>query len=197
MGPFQVASRIVMKNVAAPAIALLLLSVSTARATPASDAAFEEGTALMTAKQLRRGGREVPGGGGRRSQQRPRLVPAGVRVPEGGEAAIAPSRRTSATWISCPNMPDPFYGLGLCLLKTGDKSGALASLRHFVAVAPRPEVEGLDRSRGLGHRGADGAAQPADGRRTPLRSRRRRRPAMPPTSKPSCCATAATSRSRS
>ena len=40
-----------MKNVAAPAIALLLLSVSTARATPASDAAFAEGTSLMTAKQ--------------------------------------------------------------------------------------------------------------------------------------------------
>ena len=38
-----------------------------------------------------------------------------------------------------PNMPDPFYGLGLCLLKTGDKPGALAALRHFVAVAPRPK----------------------------------------------------------
>src|SRR3954452_16108853 len=35
-----------------------------------------------------------------------------------------------------PNMPDPFYGLGLCLLKTGDKPGALAALKHYVAVAP-------------------------------------------------------------
>jgi len=35
-----------------------------------------------------------------------------------------------------PAMPDPYYGLGLCLLNTGDKVGALAALRHFVAVAP-------------------------------------------------------------
>jgi tetratricopeptide (TPR) repeat protein len=38
-----------------------------------------------------------------------------------------------------PSMPDPYYGLGLCLIKTGDKPGALASLKHFVAVAPRPK----------------------------------------------------------
>jgi tetratricopeptide (TPR) repeat protein len=35
-----------------------------------------------------------------------------------------------------PSMPDPYYGLGLCMLSTGDKLGALAALRHFVAVAP-------------------------------------------------------------
>ena len=46
-----------------------------------------------------------------------------------------------------PNMPEPYYGLGLCLRKTGDKPGAIASLKHYVAVEKRPEVEGLDRSR--------------------------------------------------
>ncbi len=41
-------------------------------------------------------------------------------------------------------MPDPFYGLGLCLRETGDKPGALAALKHYVAVAPA-EREGATR----------------------------------------------------
>jgi tetratricopeptide (TPR) repeat protein len=36
-----------------------------------------------------------------------------------------------------PTVPDPYYGLGLCLLKAGDKLGAVAALKHFAAVAPR------------------------------------------------------------
>ena len=84
----------------------------------------------------------------------------GVGAPEGRDAAIARSPPTSRYMDLVPNMPDPYYGLGLCLLKTGDKAGALASLKHSSRSRP-PEVEGLGRSRRVGGRGADGAAAQA------------------------------------
>ena len=127
-----------MKNVAAPAIALLLLSVSTARATPASDTAFAEGTTLMTAKQYAEAAEkfQVVVAADPNNDLGWYQLASAYRKAEKCDRAVPAYKRYMDL---VPNMPDPFYGLGLCLLKTGDKSGALASLRHFVAVAPRPK----------------------------------------------------------
>jgi len=124
-----------VKNAFCVAAGVLLFSTSVARATPASDAAFEEGAALMKAKSY---------------------APAVVKF----EAVVAADANNDLGWYQLavanrqsghcdravvayrrymdlvPNMPEPFYGLGLCLIKTGDKPGALAALKHYVAFAP-------------------------------------------------------------
>lgn len=128
-----------MKIIAAPVIALpLLLSVSTAHGTPASDAAFAEGTTLMTAKRYAEAAdkfQAVVDADANNDLGWYQLASA-YRKADKCDRAVPAYRRYMDL---VPNMPDPYYGLGLCLLKTGDKPGALASLKHFVAVAPRPK----------------------------------------------------------
>ena len=124
-----------MKNAVRAAVALLLFSASTARATPASDAAFEEGVALMKTKSY-----------GPAAVKFEAVVAADANNDLGWYQLAAASRQSGRCDRAIvaykrymdlvPNMPDPFYGLGLCLLKTGDKPGALAALKHYVAVAP-------------------------------------------------------------
>jgi len=127
-----------MKNVAASGLALLFLSVSTAHATPDTDAAFAEGTTLMTAKRYAEAAdkfQAVVNVDANNDLGWYQLASA-YRKADKCERAVPAYKRYMDL---VPNMPDPYYGLGLCLLKTGDKPGALASLKHFVAVAPRPK----------------------------------------------------------
>jgi len=127
-----------MKNVAASGLALLFLSVSTAHATPDTEAAFAEGTSLMTAKRYAEAAdkfQAVVNVDPNNDLGWYQLASA-YRKAEKCERAVPAYKRYMDL---VPNMPDPYYGLGLCLLKTGDKPGALASLKHFVAVAPRPK----------------------------------------------------------
>jgi len=127
-----------MKNVAAYGLALLFLSVSTAHATPDTEAAFAEGTSLMTAKRYAEAAdkfQAVVNVDPNNDLGWYQLASA-YRKAEKCERAVPAYKRYMDL---VPNMPDPYYGLGLCLLKTGDKPGALASLKHFVADAPRPK----------------------------------------------------------
>ena len=127
-----------MKNVAASGLALLFLSVSTAHATPDTDAAFAEGTTLMTVKRYAEAAdkfQAVVNVDANNDLGWYQLASA-YRKADKCERAVPAYKRYMDL---VPNMPDPYYGLGLCLLKTGDKPGALASLKHFVAVAPRPK----------------------------------------------------------
>ena len=127
-----------MRNAAAVAVALLLLPAWIARATPASDAAFEAGAALMTQKRYAEAAekfQEVVASDPNNDLAWYQLASA-HRKAERCDRAV-PAYRRYMDLVT--NMPDPYYGLGLCLVKTGDKAGALASLKHFVAVAPRPK----------------------------------------------------------
>jgi tetratricopeptide (TPR) repeat protein len=115
-----------------------LLCGSVARATPASDAAFEAGATLMTAKRFAEAAekfQEVVSSEPNNDLGWYQLASA-HRKAERCDRAVAAYKRYMDL---VPTQPDPYYGLGLCLLKTGDKMGALAALKHFVAVAPRPK----------------------------------------------------------
>jgi len=124
-----------VKNLAAIAVALLLLSAAQARATPASDAAFDEGAALMRTKSYAPAAAKfeiVVAADPNNDLGWYQLAAASRQSGRCDRAIVAYKRYMDLV----PNMPDPFYGLGLCLLKTGDKPGALAALKHYVAVAP-------------------------------------------------------------
>jgi len=120
---------------AAIAVTSLLLSGPIARATPASDAAFEEGKALLTAKNYAGATAKfeaVVAADPAHDQAWYRLASATRQGGQCERAIVAYKRYMDLV----PSVPDPYYGLGLCQLKTGDKAGALVSLKHFVAVAP-------------------------------------------------------------
>ena len=124
-----------VKNAFRVAVGVLLLSASIAHATPASDAAFEEGVALMRAKSYAPAAAKfetVVAADGNNDLGWYQLAAASRQSGRCDRAIVAYKRYMDLV----PNMPDPFYGLGLCLLKTGDKQGALAALKHYVAVAP-------------------------------------------------------------
>jgi tetratricopeptide (TPR) repeat protein len=114
---------------------LPLLFASIARATPASDAAFDEGKALVAAKNYAAAAAKFE-----------TVVAAEPNHDLGWYQLASASRqagrcdRAIAAYKHymdlVPNMPLPYYGLGLCLAQTGDKAGAVAALKHFVAVAP-------------------------------------------------------------
>lgn len=124
-----------MKTVAPIAVLLSLAAGSVARATPASDAAFEEGTALLNVKNFAGAAAKFEA-----------VVAADPKHELGWYQLAAASRQAGKCDRAIvaykhymdlvPSMPLPYYGLGLCLQKTGDKPGALAALKHFVAVAP-------------------------------------------------------------
>ena len=118
-------------------IVLTLLAFPLWAATPASDAAYAEGQTLL----------------------------AGKRLPEAAqkfEAAVASDPGSAAAWYALavvrrklgqctsaiaayrrfallqPDKPEPYYGLGLCLKETGDKSAAVDALKRYVAMEKQP-----------------------------------------------------------
>jgi protein O-GlcNAc transferase len=124
-----------VKNTVWAAAGVLLLSSSLARATPASDAAFEEGTALMDKKSYAPAAAKfeaVVAADANNDLGWYRLAVASRQSDRCDRAVVAYKRYMDLA----PNMPEPFYGLGLCLIKTGDKPGALAALKHYIAFAP-------------------------------------------------------------
>jgi len=124
-----------VKIVAAAALLVLLLSGSVARATPESDAAFEAGKALNASKDYAGAAAKfeiVVAADPSNDLGWYMLASASRQAGRCDRAIVAYKRYMDLV----PAMPDPYYGLGLCLLNTGDKVGALAALRHFVAVAP-------------------------------------------------------------
>jgi len=123
-----------VKIVAAAALLVLLLG-SVARATPESDAAFEAGKALNASKDYAGAAAKfeiVVAADPSNDLGWYMLASASRQAGRCDRAIVAYKRYMDLV----PAMPDPYYGLGLCLLNTGDKVGALAALRHFVAVAP-------------------------------------------------------------
>ena len=136
-----------MKNALRVAVAVLLLSPALARATPASDAAFEEGVVLMKAKSYAPATAKfevVVAADGNNDLGWYQLAAASRQSGRCDRAIVAYKRYMDLV----PNMPDPFYGLGLCLAKTGDKPGALAALKHYIAVAPASAKAQLQQCRG-------------------------------------------------
>jgi len=119
----------------AAAVASSLALASAARATPESDAAFEEGKALNAAKNYAGASAkfEIVVAADPNNDLGWYLLASASRQAGRCDRAVVAYRRYMDL---VPTMPDPYYGLGLCLLNTGDKLGALAALRHFVAVAP-------------------------------------------------------------
>ena len=124
-----------MRIAVAAAVALSLAFASAARATPESDAAFEEGKTLNAAKNYAGAAAkfEIVVAADPSNDLGWYLLASASRQAGRCDRAIVAYKRYMDL---VPTLPDPYYGLGLCLLNTGDKLGALAALRHFVAVAP-------------------------------------------------------------
>ena len=155
-----------VKNLPVVVASLLLVCGATAHATPASDAAFDKGKTMSAAKDYAGAAAQfeiVVAADPNNDQGWYRLASASRQAGHCDRAVVAYKKYMDLV----PNMPDPYYGLGLCLLKTGDNPGALAALKHFVAVAPASNyrthaasvVEDLSAPSG----GKPAAAAPADG----------------------------------
>lgn len=130
-----------MKTVGAIAVVLSLSVATIARATPASDAAFDEGTALMNTKDFAGAAAkfEAVVAADPKHELGWYQLAAATRQLDRCDRAIGAYKRYMDL---APAMPLPYYGLGLCLQKTGDKPGAIAALKHFVAVAtPDPKTK--------------------------------------------------------
>jgi tetratricopeptide (TPR) repeat protein len=124
-----------VKTVLSFAVALSLSAHAIAHATPASDAAFGEGTALMNAKNYAGAAAKfeiVIAADPKHELAWYQLAAASRQAGRCDRAIVAYKHYMDLV----PSMPLPYYGLGLCLQKTGDKAGAIAALKHFVAVAP-------------------------------------------------------------
>jgi tetratricopeptide (TPR) repeat protein len=116
---------------------LLALNPGPAAATPASEAIFAEAETLKGAKRY-------------------------AEASEKYEAAVAADPKHAAAWYGLavarrrsgrcdraivayrryaelsPLEPDPYYGLGLCLMETGARPAALEALKHYVSIDKRP-----------------------------------------------------------
>jgi predicted Zn-dependent protease len=124
-----------VRIVGALIVALMLTSGAVARATPASDVAFEQGKSLIAAKNYAAAVAKLE-----------TVVAAEPSFDLGWYQLASASRQAGRCERAIvaykrymdlvPNMPLPYYGLGLCLVQTGDRAGAVAALKHFVAVAP-------------------------------------------------------------
>ena len=113
----------------------LLVSASIARATPATDATFEEGKTLVAAKDYAGAAAKfetVVAADPNHDLAWYQLASASRQAGRCDRAIVAYKRYMDLV----PSMSLPYYGLGLCLAQTGDKAGAVAALKHFVAVAP-------------------------------------------------------------
>ena len=142
-------------------------AVAAQAVTPASDAAFKEGQALMAAKKLPEASQKLeaavasdPG----HAQAWYALAVVRRRLGECAPA-IAAYRRYA---LLAPDKPEPYYGLGLCLRDTGDKSAAIEALKKYVALEKDPAAQKwVDNARAILSDLGPGGAAPAAEATTP------------------------------
>lgn len=141
---------------------LFLLCSSTVAgwgATPASEAAFTEGQALMAAKKLPDAAQKFEAAVASDPGHAQAWYALAVVRRRMGECppAIAAYRRYA---LLAPDKPEPYYGLGLCLRDTGDKTAAADALKKYVSLEKDPAAQKwIDNARAiLADLGAAGGA---------------------------------------
>jgi tetratricopeptide (TPR) repeat protein len=119
---------------------LALFSARAALASPASEAAFAEGQALMSAKQFAEAAQkyEIAVGADPKFATAWYSLAVARRHLNQCPAAIAAYRRYAAL---APDEAEPYFGLGLCLRDTGDRAGAIEALKHYISIEKRPASE--------------------------------------------------------
>jgi tetratricopeptide (TPR) repeat protein len=120
--------------------ALALFWAGPVLASPASEAEFAEGQALLSAKHLAEAAQKFEAA----VAVDPKFASAWYSLAVARRhlnqcpGAIAAYRRYAAL---APDEPEPYFGLGLCLRDTGDRAGAIEALRHYVSIEKRPASE--------------------------------------------------------
>lgn len=119
---------------------LTTVATSVNAATPASEAAFTEGQALMAAKKLPEAAQKFEAAVASDPGHAQAWYALAVVRRRMGECApaIAAYRRYA---LLEPDKPEPYYGLGLCLRDTGDKSAAIATLKKYIALEKQPSAQ--------------------------------------------------------
>lgn len=109
-------------------------------ATPASEVAFKEGQALMAAKRLPEASQKLEAAVASDPGHAQAWYALAVVRRRMGECApaIAAYRRYA---LLAPDKPEPYYGLGLCLRDTGDKTAAAEALKKYVALEKDPAAQ--------------------------------------------------------
>lgn len=119
---------------------LMILASSVNAATPASEASFTEGQALMAAKKLPEAAQKFEAAVASDPGHAQAWYALAVVRRRMGECApaIAAYRRYA---LLEPAKPEPYYGLGLCLRDTGDKSAAIETLKKYIALEKAPSAQ--------------------------------------------------------
>jgi tetratricopeptide (TPR) repeat protein len=120
---------------------ILIAQAAPARgATPASDAAYAEGQALMVGKHLPEAAQKFEAAVASDPGSAAAWYALAVVRRRLGEctSAIAAYRRYA---LLQPQKSEPYYGLGLCLRETGDKTAAVDALKRYVAMEKDPNSQ--------------------------------------------------------
>jgi tetratricopeptide (TPR) repeat protein len=119
-----------------PVLALSLTSPPAA-ATPASEAVFAEGETLKNAKRYAEAAEKYEAAVAADSKHAAAWYGLAVARRRSGrcDRAIIAYRRYAEL---SPLEPDPYYGLGLCLMETGNRPAAVEALKHYVSIDKRP-----------------------------------------------------------
>jgi len=122
-------------------VSFVLLSTLTligpALATPASEAIFAEGESLKNAKRYGEAAEKYEAAVAADPKHAAAWYGLAVARRRSGrcDRAIVAYRRYAEL---SPLEPDPYYGLGLCLMETGSRPAAVEALKHYVAIDKRP-----------------------------------------------------------
>jgi len=144
-------------------VAVALLRVGPAWASPDSEAAFAEGQTLLSAKHLPEAAKKFEAA----VAADPKFAPAWYSLAVARRhlnqcpGAIAAYRRYAAL---APDEPEPYFGLGLCLRDTGDRAAAIEALKHYISIEKRPASERwVDKAHSvLAELGATGGTSPTE-----------------------------------
>jgi tetratricopeptide (TPR) repeat protein len=124
------------------AVSFVLFSTLTALigpafATPASEAIFAEGESLKNAKRYGEAAEKYEAAVAADPKHAAAWYGLAVARRRSGrcDRAIVAYRRYAEL---SPLEPDPYYGLGLCLMETGNRPAAVEALKHYVAIDKRP-----------------------------------------------------------
>ena len=141
---------------------LMTVATSVNAATPASEAAFTEGQALMASKKLPDAAQKFEAAVASDPGHAQAWYALAVVRRRMGECApaIAAYRRYA---LLEPQKPEPYYGLGLCLRDTGDKSAAIETLKKYIALEKQPSAQKwVENARAtIAELGGGGGAAPA------------------------------------